>query len=119
MIGKVTVTINMARLEQLMRKIPDKAVRILHDGVDYGIYQEFGTAKMTEDSYRPFMTPAAEAVRQPFLDGLKVLHNIEDIDTFVDKVAHDAEAIAKSTVRVDTGRLKNSITVSKPEALGL
>ena len=116
MIGKVTVTINMARLEQLMRKIPDKAVRILHDGVDYGIYQEFGTTKMAA---HPFMTPAAEAVRQPFLDGLKVLHNIEDIDTFTDKVAHDAEAIAKTYVAVDTGRLKNSITVSKPEALGL
>jgi len=115
-IGNVTVMIDMARLEQLMRKIPDKAVRILHDGTDYGKYQELGTTKMAA---HPFMTPAAEAVRQPFLDGLKVLRNIEDIDTFTDKVAYDALGIAQTYVAVDTGRLKNSLAVSKPEALGL
>lgn len=33
----------------------------VHDGVEYGIYQEFGTYKMRA---RPFMVPAVEAVRR-------------------------------------------------------
>jgi HK97 gp10 family phage protein len=32
----------------------------VHDGVEYGIYQELGTSKM---SAQPFLVPAVEAVR--------------------------------------------------------
>jgi HK97 gp10 family phage protein len=32
----------------------------VHDGVEYGIYQELGTSKMAA---QPFMVPAVEAVR--------------------------------------------------------
>ena len=35
------------------------------DGVEYGIYQELGTSKMRA---QPFMVPAVEAVRKPWLD---------------------------------------------------
>ena len=37
----------------------------VHDGVEYGIYQELGTSKMRA---QPFMVPAVEAVRKPWLD---------------------------------------------------
>lgn len=35
----------------------------VHDGVEYGIYQEFGTSRMAA---HPFMVPAVESVREQF-----------------------------------------------------
>lgn len=117
MAGTVTIVVDTARLDELIRKIPNKkVVRILHDGVDYGIHQELGTTKMAA---QPFMTPAAEAVRQPFLGGLKQLSNLERIETFVEKVAYDALGVAHIHVPVDTGLLKSTLKVSKPEDIGL
>ncbi len=41
-------------------------------GVEYGVYQEYGTVKMPA---QPFMTPAAEAARPRFMGKMR---NLED-----------------------------------------
>ena len=38
---------------------------LLHDGVEYGVWQEFGTRRMAA---HPFMTPAVEMVWNELLD---------------------------------------------------
>jgi HK97 gp10 family phage protein len=43
---------------------------IAQDGVEYGIYQEFGTSRMAA---HPFMIPAIEHWAQKFQDAFKVL----------------------------------------------
>ena len=44
--------------------------RIIADGVEYGVYQEYGTSKIAA---RPCATPAFEATRGPFLDAWRAL----------------------------------------------
>jgi len=39
---------------------PEKLVRIIHDGMTYGVDQEYGTSRFAA---QPFMTPAFEAER--------------------------------------------------------
>ncbi len=43
---------------------------IVHDGVEYGIYQELGTSKMAA---HPFLVPAIEKWRAKFMDAFKEL----------------------------------------------
>uniref|UniRef100_A0A6H1ZDD2 Putative tail protein n=1 Tax=viral metagenome TaxID=1070528 RepID=A0A6H1ZDD2_9ZZZZ len=109
----VSVTMNDKRLRELIKNIPTgEVVRVLHDGVNYGIYQEFGTSRMAA---HPFITPAIEHIRPAFEKGLKQIKNLEMAEDFVDKLAHDAEAVAKASAPFLTGALRNSIKVSKPE----
>lgn len=42
----------------------------VHDGVEYGIYQELGTSRFAA---QPFMVPAVEAARAEFEEGFKEL----------------------------------------------
>lgn len=42
----------------------------VHDGVEYGIYQEFGTSRMAA---HPFLVPAVESIRQWYKDQWKEL----------------------------------------------
>lgn len=42
---------------------PDRMSAVIHDSVDYGIFQELGTSKMQA---QPFLTPAVETVRPKF-----------------------------------------------------
>ena len=111
----VDVVKDVERLRKTIRHMAGTPVRILHDGVEYGVYQEFGTSRGVPA--HPFMTPAVEAVRPAFERGWKQV--IEEMamspDDFVEKAARDAEGHAKSRAPVDTGALKNSIAVSKPE----
>lgn len=41
---------------------PAELARVIADGVEYGIYQEFGTVR---HGAQPFLTPAVEAARGP------------------------------------------------------
>ena len=45
-------------------KMTDDMTFTVSDGVEYGVYQEFGTSKMAA---QPFMTPAIESWRERFL----------------------------------------------------
>jgi len=51
-------------------RMTDDMTYTVSDGVEYGVYQEFGTSKMAA---QPFMTPAIEAWTQRFLDAFKEL----------------------------------------------
>jgi hypothetical protein len=106
---------DLRELRRMIRTMTGKPVRILHDGVDYGVHNEFGTIHMAP---HPFMTPAADAVKGPFEQGWRQLDNLEDAEAFVEKIARDAEGIAKANAPVDTGALKASIAVHKPEEIG-
>lgn len=44
----------------------------IHDGVEYGIFQELGTSRMRA---QPFLTPAVMAEEQHFLGAFKELEN--------------------------------------------
>ena len=117
MARNVRVVTDTRVLRGLIRDCDGKPTRILHDGVDYGIYQEFGTSRGVPP--HPFMTPALEAVRNPFLEGLKQVANLRKADDFVELIARRAQAIARDRAPYDTGALKNSIDVHKPnEFLG-
>ena len=109
----IRVEVDTAKLDALIRTIkPGEVVRIVHDGVNYGIYNEFGTTRMAA---HPFMTPAIEAIRPAFFKGLKQMKNLQQLEDFVDKLSRDAEGHAKNFAPVKTGNLKNSIGVSTPQ----
>lgn len=110
----VRVTTDFRILERLIRNCVGIPVRILHDGTEYGVHQEFGTVR---HAAHPFMTPAIEHVRPAYNKGLKQLENLEQADAFVEKLGRDAETVAKANAPVDTGNLRNSIAVHKPEEL--
>ena len=107
-----TVYTDMKTLQRLIKNCKGKPVRILHDGVDYGVHNEFGTSRM---SAHPFMTPAIEGVRSEFLEGWKQVHNLEQGEDWVELCARRADGIAKAHAPVDTGALRASIAISKPE----
>ena len=48
---------------------------VVSTNVEYSVYVEYGTRKM---SAQPYMTPAAEAVRQPFIQAMQ--HIVRDVN---------------------------------------
>lgn len=116
--GNVQIVLDTKGLDRILAALEGEPVRILHDGVHYGVYQEFGTSRGVPP--HPFMTPAVEHIRPAMEKGWKqVLEGSggKAID-LVDKLARDAEAVAKANAPVKTGALRNSITVSTPEEFG-
>lgn len=113
MAGKVTMVVDDTRLVQMIQNMkPTEPVRILADGVDYGIDQEFGTSRRAA---HPFMVPAIEYVRPAYDKGFGQIQNLEHAEAFVEKLARDAERKAKTLAPVLTGNLKSSIHVVKGE----
>lgn len=113
---KITYVTKFGHLDRIMRNLGDgDPVRILHDGVEYGVYQEFGTSRGVPP--HPFITPAIERTRPAFEAGWKQVLEQGNVspDDFVDKIAHDALGIAQQEAPVDTGNLANSLRVDKPE----
>jgi|SRR6185312_14966042 len=51
-------------------EIPEHNAALIPVGAVYGIFVEYGTHKM---GAQPFMTPAVEQARQPFLDALRLV----------------------------------------------
>lgn len=101
-------------MEELIKSTDGTITRWVHDGVEYGIYQEMGTHKMAA---QPFMRPSIEANRRGFERALKHfgfegLRNAVDV---VEKVAFDVLAGAQIRCPVDTGALVNSLSVSKEQ----
>ena len=116
--ASITVTYEDRVLREMISNTGKEQVRVVSDGVNYGIHQEFGTVKMKA---HPFMVPAVEQVRPGFSAAIAMAfrHDVSDerIDDILRKVAHDVVAIAMQLAPVDTGALKNSIhMVTKNEA---
>lgn len=89
-----------------------RPVRIIADGVNYGKYVEWGTSVMPD---RPFMKPAAEAVRAGYIKAMGQVKNWEKAEEVTEDAARDVEHGAKARAPVDTGALRASIHVVKGE----
>jgi hypothetical protein len=135
--GGTTITYDYTVLNKVLGKLKGKHAKVVADGVNYGIYWELGHTVTRKDGgqvtlQHPYMVPAAEKWRKPFADAMKAAakdgYLTVSVDDVVDKVAHGVELAAKqeieaikdkgngkSTDLVDTGALKNSITVLDPE----
>jgi len=113
---KITITIDDSKLRQMIAETagPIKP-KVVADGVEYGIYQEYGVENGFGRGIRipahPFMRPAVEAVRGQFNKAMRAALGTGKAQAVVDKTAFDVEKIAKSKAPVDTGALKNSIHV--------
>ena len=117
---KSSFVVDTAKLDKLLASIgKGEAARIIHDGVAYGIHQEFGYTSKSGGhvSGKPFIRPALERIRPALEKGWdQVLEKqVMTPDAFIEKIARDAEAIAKQEAPYLTGALKNSIDISKPE----
>lgn len=107
----VTIELNAQELRALIANTGGRVERIVADGVEYGVYQELGTVKM---SAQPFMRPAVEAVRSGFDAAFRNQLTAAQAEAVVVKAALDIERGAKERAPVDTGALKNSIHVEEP-----
>lgn len=112
----IKIVIDDSKLVAMIKQTRGKKpMRIVADGVEYGIHQEL----LEPPRGKPFMRPAAEAVRRGFAKAFKAAgSNFALADQIVEKAARDIEKIAKATVHVDTGALRASIHVYKPEQVG-
>ena len=105
----VRITVDDTKLRALIAATKGKKpVRIVADGVEYGLYQEMGTERM---GAHPFMVPAVEQVRPGFAQAFKGLDNLVAAEKVVEKAARDVERFAKVNAPVDTGALRSSIHV--------
>jgi len=131
---------DFAKLDKLIAQLKGKPARVIYDGTEYGVWQEFGAkphvirpnkAKALSwpgaehpvgavhhpgNPPHPFMRPAIEHIRPALKDGWQaVLDGTITADDFVEKLATDAEAIARSMAPYDTGNLSNAIGHCRPE----
>lgn len=107
----VHVTLDDAKLKQLITHTGAEHQRYVADGVDYGIWQETGTER--QGYAQPFMRPAVEAVRPGWEAAFKGKLTDDDVEGVVVKTAFNIAGIAADGAPVDTGALRNSIHVSK------
>lgn len=123
----VKVTVNDAKLVALMADLrrQGKPVRIVADGVEYGVFLEFGTVRM-KHAY-PTLVPAVESNRDALEKGMQQAGgDLTRVTTVVDKVAFDVLGDWKQNIRqmpvgdhiglIDTGAFINSTHVVEPGA---
>jgi len=116
-------TINTDGIDELLRSLKGQHVKIVSDGVKYGIFWELGhTTPSGAFLQKPFLVPACEQVRPSYEKALKQAVNSGDmglVDSIIDKAAFDIENRAKQIITelplIDTGALRNSIQVHDPE----
>jgi len=111
----VSIRIEDAKLREMIRATKGKKpIRVVADGVEYGLYQELGTTKMDA---QPFMVPAVEKVRPGFTEAFKGDEKFMQAEQIVEKAARDVERFAKQDAPVDTGALRGSIHVYEPNEI--
>ena len=113
---KVTITVDDSKLRQLIADTKGPApVRIVADGVEYGLYVHEGVTNAFGRGIvigpRPFMSQAVEKVRPGFNRAFKNCLSLAQAAEIVDKNAFDVERFAKENAPVDTSALRNSIHV--------
>ncbi len=106
------VKLDAKKLDQLIKAIGDEPIkpRIIHDGVEYGVFQEFSIG----GSGHPSLVPAFERHTKelPKLIGQAIERAIS-LDAILAKIAFDIMRDWAADVNVDTGAYRNSITVSE------
>jgi len=110
---KFRLRIDDRRLRAIVDNTAGRPVkrRVIHDGVEYGVFVELGTSRMAA---RPNLLPAFLKVVDdlPEAIGQAVERGVNLDDVFA-KAAFDIQALWAEGVPVDTGAFKNSITVSE------
>ena len=106
----VHVTLDDAKLKQLITHTGAEVQRYVADGVSYGVFQETGTER--QGYAQPFMRPAVEAVRPGWDKAFEGKLTDDQTEGVVEKAARDIEGLAKDYAPVDTGALRNSIHVA-------
>jgi hypothetical protein len=105
----LTIKTDTGLLDKIIANVgnADTDTFIIADGVDYGIYQEFGTKRMAA---QPFLIPAFEDATKslPAAMGQAVERGVNPNDV-LKKTAFDIQGNAQKRAPVDTGALKNSI----------
>jgi len=121
MAKQISVTIDDAVLRKLIRATGGTVrSKVVADGVEYGIYQEYGVENGFGRGVRipahPFMRPAAETVQGAFQKAMAdAWKSSAKVQAAIDKTARDVEGIAKAKAPVDTGALRSSIHVDDAE----
>jgi hypothetical protein len=117
-VAKATVKLDTKILDQLIKVVGEGQTKTytVHDGVEYGIYVEFGTTDEfgeTKQTAKPALVPAFEKHTKQLP---KALGQAIERGVFPDDVlaitAFNIQADYQATVPVDTGALKDSIGVS-------
>lgn len=118
--NEITIHADFSQLDAMMRRLRGKPVRIVHDGVEYGVYQEFGTSRGIAP--RPAAQTAASEIEPAYQALMERITEVPDPDAAVEKVARDFEGRWKQQIVamqiIDTGAYLNSVTVSTPEEWG-
>lgn len=96
-----------ATLDSLEDMKPSEAQYRVSASTDYAVYVEFGTKHMPA---QPYLRPAVnETMRQAD----RLAGEADSTDEFVELIAESIAEKARGQAPVDTGRLKNSITVEE------
>ena len=63
--NELTIHADFTALDAMLRRLrkEERPVRIVHDGVEYGVYQEFGTTKLAP---RPAAQTAAAEIEPAY-----------------------------------------------------
>ncbi len=152
----VRVILEQRKLQALIASARGTHAKIVHDGVPYGVIQEFGAATQAEApvpvgppyeiypvnkaalwweglahpiskvgppvtamhpgaSPTPFMTPAVEGMRRPFLVALRTPAFLSAPAVVIEGIANQVARTARALAPRETGALANSIEVSDPD----
>ncbi len=117
----IKITVDDSKLRQLINDTKGAApVRVVADGVHYGIYQEFPTAGRPA---RPCAKPAAEAVAPTYRKAMRKALDMGLAEEVTEKAARDVERLWKQNIVtkdvIDTGAYLNSIHVVGGEIFGV
>lgn len=104
----VTIVLDDRKLQEIIQATEGGVRRrVIHDGVEYGVYVELGTSRM---GARPCLVPAFENHTKDLPNVLgRAIETGANLDDVIGKIAFDIQADYQGNVPVDTGALKNSI----------
>lgn len=103
-----TVTLDTKALDKLIKTAGEEIkTYIVHDGVEYGIYVEFGT---TRQAAQPALVPAFEENTKALPEAIgQAIERGVPLDNVLAATAFAIQGGYQKNVPVDTGALKNSI----------
>ena len=110
----LTIKVDTGILDDIIKNVGNVSTStyIIADGVDYGIYQEFGTHKMAA---QPFLIPAFEDAIKPFPEAVgQAVERGVDLNKVLRKTAFDIQNMAMQRAPHDTGALRDSLN-ARPE----
>ena len=120
MTQRIIIDADFTDLEEMLIHLQEcpQPMRVVHDGVEYGVYQEFGTTTIAP---RPALQTAVSEVEPAYRALMSQITTVERPDAAIAKLAHDLEAQWKAQIVamriIDTGAYLNSIRVSRPTRL--